>query len=243
MQEIVYHTNYELEDSYWWFLARNVIVRNLIFKFCSLKSGDEVLDVGCGTGGFAKFLSEYYDVLCLDTSSLALEYCSKRGLKKLYNMTLGEFPKSDNNIKAILMLDVVEHIEDDNKVIKEVFDALPSNGYFISTVPSYQWLWSKHDEIHLHYRRYNKNNYNELLLKNGFQIDYSSYYNFLLFFPAVIKRLFDKILKIKDNNKPIDEMTPMMNRIFHKIFSFEEKLLGKISLPFGLSIITIARKV
>ena len=54
MEEIVYHVNYRLEDTYWWFIARRQIVLKLIRKFCRLDSQESILDFGCGTGGFMK---------------------------------------------------------------------------------------------------------------------------------------------------------------------------------------------
>ena len=89
MQEIVYHTNYELEDSYWWFQARQVIIDKLIHKFTNLKNNDTILDAGCGTGGFASYISQYFNVIGLDTSKTAIEFSKKRGIKVIYNQTLG----------------------------------------------------------------------------------------------------------------------------------------------------------
>lgn len=241
MQEIVYHKNYEVESTYWWFLARNVIIKTLTDKFAGLKKHDTVLDVGCGTGGFASYISNEYDVVCMDTSDIALEYCKKRGLSKLYNCYLSDFPGNQYKIKSIFMLDVIEHIEDDNAVVRDAHNLLDTNGTIIAAVPAYQWMWSKHDEIHMHYRRYNKKNFNKLLTSNGFEIVYSSYYNTFLLLPAILKRLFDKIFG-KDSNEPIDEVSNTLNRIFTKIFTFESKFLHKLKSPFGLSIVTIARK-
>lgn len=242
MQEIVYHTNYKLENTYWWFIARNKIIKKLIDKTCNLNKGDQVLDVGVGTGGFASHISEDFDVIGLDTSKTALEYCEKRGLKNLYNMTLDQFPKDDWNIKAVTMLDVVEHIEDDLAVVKEVYELLPKGGSFIAAVPAYQWLWSRHDEIHMHYRRYTGARFKKLLKDAGFSVKYSSYYNHFLFLPAVAKRFVDKIFSTKKDDAPVDEVSPMMNSLFTKIFSFESKLMPAIKFPFGISYVAIAEK-
>ncbi len=194
MQEIVYHTNYELEDTYWWFVARNRIVKSIIENRTELRAGDVILDVGCGTGGFAKLISEQFEPICLDTSSIALEYCKKRGLNNIHNSFLSDFPVANYKISAISLLDVVEHIEDDAQVLKEAFELLPENGWLIATVPAYQKLWSKHDEIHHHYRRYNRFEFVSKLREAGFSIKYSSYFNTLLFFPALLKCFLDKIM-------------------------------------------------
>jgi SAM-dependent methyltransferase len=244
MEEIVYHTNYQLEDTYWWFVARNKIVLDIINKKCQLKEGDDFLDAGCGTGGFTKQLGEHYNIIGLDSSEIALEYCRKRGLKNLYKSYLEDFPKNEWNVKAISMLDVVEHIDDDIGVLKTAYDILPAGGYFIATVPAYMWLWSRHDEIHMHKRRYNKSNFTDLLRETGFKIEFSTYINSFLLIPAMLKRFAENIFKIsKADEQPVDEVSPLMNKIFEKIFKFEGKLLSIMRFPFGLSIFVIARKM
>ena len=242
MEEIVYHTNFKLEDSYWWFIARNRIVYELILDKTGLKSGDKILDIGCGTGGFTKLLAGKFDVAGLDMSETALNYCRKRGLEKLYSGYIEDFPADEFQPKAAVMLDVIEHIEDDKKVVKQVFDLLPKGGYLISTVPAYQWLWSRHDEVHMHFRRYKKKNFTGMLKSAGFSIDYTSHFNTFLFTPAVLKRFTEKITGSKADESPVDEVSPGLNRVFTKIFMSERNILKGISLPFGLSIVCIAKK-
>lgn len=243
MEEIVYHTNFELEDNYWWFTARNKIVFELINKFCSLNSSDTILDVGCGTGGFAKILSSRYSVICLDNSPLALEYCRKRGLSNLCSTPLEEFPKDDSSVKTIVMLDVIEHIDNDAEFVKHAYNILSEGGRLIATVPAYMWLWSEHDEVHKHFRRYTKSNFTKLIEGAGFKVKYATYFNTLLFLPAVIKRFFEKLIPGKSKEEsPVDKVSPFINKIFNSTFSFEGKILPKVKFPFGLSIIVIAEK-
>jgi ubiquinone/menaquinone biosynthesis C-methylase UbiE len=244
MQEIVYHTNYKLESTYWWFVARNRIVKHVIDSFCKLDFNHNLLDVGCGTGAFAAEMMKSTNVIALDTSPIALEYTRKRGIKTTYNCYLSEFPKQEHKIDAITMLDVIEHIEDDSGVVKDAFKILDSNGYFIATVPAFQWLWSKHDEIHMHYRRYGLNQFEKLFSDAGFKVLYSSYFNTFLLPPAALKRFIDKITGAdKKQTSPIDEVSPFMDNLFRNIFLIEQKLLPKVSLPFGLSIILVAKKL
>ncbi|MCX7737029.1 MAG: class I SAM-dependent methyltransferase [Candidatus Kapabacteria bacterium] len=248
MQEIVYHTQFVQEDTYWWFVARNKIVKELIKLYCSDLKGKTVLDVGCGTGGFSKLLIDDYNVLCLDTSEIALNYCRQRNLNNLFLGTLDEFNPTNSKISATLFLDVIEHIDDDKAVIKRAYQILEKGGYLIATVPAYQWLWSNHDVIHMHKRRYTKKTFNNLLQDAGFNLIFSSYFNSFLFFPAIIKRFYDNIMKTdKTSNNPeaevIDPVSPFINKLFLKIFSFERNILSRMTLPFGLSIFTIAKKI
>jgi SAM-dependent methyltransferase len=244
MNEIVYHSNFKLENTYWWFLGRNNIILEIMGKYVQLQGRTEVLDVGCGTCGFAQMLSEKYKVIGLDTSELALEYCRKRGLSELYCSLLSEFPKENHDIKAITMLDVIEHIEDDKGVVADVFSILPSGGWFIASVPAYSFLWSVHDEIHNHFRRYNKKEIVKLIKEAGFEIQFASYFNSLLFIPGLLKRLFDKVINSKKGEAEVAvEVLPgPVNSLMTSIFKFERKILPIFKFPFGLSILVIARK-
>ncbi len=243
MQEIVYHSNFEIENKYWWFVARNQIVKDIFEKICKIPKNSDVLDVGCGTGGFASKLINNYNVIGIDKSDLALDYSKRRGIKHLYNCYLDKFPAKDWNIKAITILDVIEHIEDDVAVVKQCYSILPDNGYIVATVPAYKWMWSHHDVIHQHYRRYNQKQFNELLTRAGFKIEYSTYFNSILFLPAFLKRLVEKIFGTKNNNSPVDEVPDWLNSIFTKMFEMENSILPNITFPFGLSILTVAKKI
>lgn len=241
MHENVYHINYELETSYWWFVARNKIVLSLLKRFTSLNKGETVLDVGCGTGGFASLLESQYEVLCLDTSPLAIEYCRKRGLEKVFLMPLQDFSSENYRVRAIFFLDVIEHIDDDYSVVARARELLSSKGYLIVTVPAYRWLWSRHDEIHMHKRRYTKQQLKELLSALDFDIKFISYFNSFLFLPAAIKRFFEKN-RNEGEVQPVEPVSETANKILERIFLFEKHILPIFRFPFGLSIIAIAQK-
>ncbi|MCX7909678.1 MAG: class I SAM-dependent methyltransferase [Ignavibacteria bacterium] len=241
MFEEVYRTNFELEDKYWWFVARNQIVLHITNKITNLMEGDCVLDFGCGTGGFAFLLSKKYDVICLDPSPIAIDYCRKRGLNFVYQSTIEDFAPNDYQIKGIFALDVIEHIEDDYQTLIKLHSILDSSGWLILTVPAFMWLWSNHDIIHMHKRRYTKKQLKELLEKCGFDVRFISYFNFFLFIPAVIKRLM-KFNGKKDTIQPVDPVPESLNKIFTNIFLLEKKVLTKFKFPFGLSLIAIAKK-
>lgn len=244
MEEFIYHSQFKEEEHFWWFIVRNSIVLDCITKVTDLKEGSDFLDAGCGTGAFAKMIASKYNLIGLDTSEIALDYCRKRGLTNLYNCTLQDFPADQWNIKALTMLDVIEHIKEDQEVVNHAFNILPRDGYFITTVPAYQWLWSQHDVWHMHYRRYNMNNFTNLHIKAGFKIVYKTYFNSFLLIPAILKRYIDNIRKSKSVGVDNLSNTPtILNSFFKSIFGIEKYLLPKINFPFGLSILVISKKI
>jgi len=247
MQEIVYHTNYKLENNYWWFVARNNIIANAIESKTLLNSGDQILDFGCGTGGFASIINRKFDVIGLDMSDLALDYARKSGIEKLYNTDIRDFKFHDFDIKAVTALDVIEHIENDFEIVKHIYDNLQRGAYFIASVPAYKFLWSYHDEMHMHYRRYTKRNFTDLLRKAGFEINFASYFNTFLFPLALAKRITEK-KSIDPNDKsekytPVNEVPKFVDTLFRNIFLSEKAFLNFMSFPFGLSILVVSQKV
>lgn len=241
MFENVYKVNFELEDKYWWFVARNRIVLKLTFNYTNLYKKCTVLDFGCGTGGFASLLNKHFDVIGIDTSPLAIEFCRKRGLNNLFLGSIDDFPANKFNLKGVFALDVVEHIDDDRTILRKLFSVLQKDGYLIITVPAFPWLWSNHDDLHMHKRRYTRSQLKQLLEETGFRIEYISYFNFFLFLPAVLKRLTIKD-KTVEETPPVDPVPNLLNKVFRCVFESEKFLLPYIRFPFGLSIIAIAKK-
>lgn len=140
---------------------------------------------------------------------------------------------------VIAMLDVLEHIEDDIGSLAALRSMIARDGFILITVPAFPWLWSQHDEIHHHKRRYTKATLNRALISAGFAPVKTSYFNMLLFPLAVAQRFAQRILKRKT---PMSGLPPSaVNRTFAGIFGFERHLVGKISMPLGLSLFAIAR--
>lgn len=106
------------------------------------------------------------------------------------------------------------------------------------TVPAYQWLFTYHDVINEHYRRYSLKRLKKLLLDNGFEIKKITYFNFFLFAPFMIVRLIHKIFNIK---KVETENKGIFNNILYKIFHLEKYILRKINLPFGSSVLAFCK--
>ncbi|MGB9852181.1 MAG: class I SAM-dependent methyltransferase [Candidatus Kapaibacteriota bacterium] len=241
MFEKVYNTNFELEDKYWWFVARNKIVFELTKRLTNISNGDFVLDFGCGTGGFASLLAKNYNVIGLDPSPIAIEYCKKRGLQNIFQSTLDDFTKPEYPLKAIFALDVIEHIDNDLNTLQKLYNLLAKDGYLIVTVPAYQWLWSNHDILHMHKRRYNKKTLSNALKQANFKVSFISYFNFFLFLPALVTRIFERKQSI-ENTPPVAPVSDFMNKILKQIFLIEKYFLPFVSFPFGLSLIAIAKK-
>lgn len=241
MDESLYHLHYKQEESHWWFAARSAIVRRIIDKYGNLKPGETVLDIGCGTGAILKELSAKYDVVGLDMSPLAVEYSRKRGLKNVFQMPVQEFPKDKFNVKTAILLDVIEHIDDDVAVLRAAGDIVGPNGRIIITVPAHMWMWSSHDVINHHKRRYSMESLKESLDRAGLEPLKLSYYNTLLFPLAAAKKFMDRERPSDEAHEAVDQPGALVNTVFKKIFASEKYLVPSINLPFGVSLLAVVR--
>lgn len=233
-----------LEERHWWFFGR----RDMVYKLVkSYKRDSEILEIGCSGGPLLEFLKGqgFRNLRGIDVNNEAVEICRQKGIDKVCLADGIETGFKDKAFDIIIASDVLEHIEREDKAISEWYRILKPGGKLIVFVPAFKFLWSKHDEVNCHYRRYRRYGLLQILKISGFNIERSSYWNVSLFFPIAIVRLFQKLLpvdrhKLKDH---LQEMNSLINKIFEYILRLENKLLSKgINLPFGVSLFAIARK-
>jgi SAM-dependent methyltransferase len=247
----VFKLLFEIEEKNFWFVNRNEIILNLFKKYLG-KEANKVLEIGSGTGYVLKGLNDIFKKYNLYGSEIHLEGI-KFAKNRLPNIEFIQMDATnmpfENEFNAIGAFDVLEHIEDDVKVIQEVHKALKIGGLFIISVPQYQWMWSINDDIAYHKRRYSRKELKEKLTIEGFDIIYISSFVFILFPLMYISRL----LKRKKNHEITDEiilremnelkLNPLINSIFGLFMKVDVFLIKMgISLPFGGSLITVARK-
>jgi SAM-dependent methyltransferase len=243
MENELFDEMYKVETQHWWFVARRKIIESVILKL-DLAKDSHILDAGCGNGDNLELLSNYGDVIAMDTDDNALVNARARHIGKVLKGELpGNLPESirkDNDL--IVILDVLEHIDDDAGSLAVLRNCVKDNGKLIITVPAYQCLLSNHDKLHHHKRRYTAKYLKKLIEDNGWKVDYISYFNTFLFPLALIDRVKQIVFPpTKDNILNVPHK--IINCFLEKIFSFESSLIGKFIFPFGLSIMVIAKKI
>lgn len=225
--------------SHWWFQARSVIVKSLLDVYLKVKKL-KWLDIGAGYGSMLEAIQSFTDELdVIEPYKEARIYLEKNfEINRVFSFN---FPEQipEEKYSVVSMFDVLEHIEDDIKALRIINEeVLEKDGYLILTVPAYNWLWSSHDELSGHFRRYTRKDLMTKLNKTGFKIIKATYFNTLLFPVAVISRV---ILKFKKGQTDLKMMPSFINSIFFRIFSLESLFLKRINFPFGLSIFIIAK--
>lgn len=240
MKKYLYEDLHRSEDSHWWHVSKRRAVFNLIKKYRSSKSL-KILDVGCGSGRNLKEFQKLGIGHGLDLSPLAIDYCRQIGLK---NLKLGRAERTtfkNNYFNIVTVLDVLEHT-DDKKTLKELKRILKIDGLIIATVPAFKFLWSRWDEVLHHKRRYTVKSVKDLFLANGFSIVKITYlYSFLVIPATITRKLKEKIYK---EHYPSDfELTNgLLNMIFKYLASLEFLISKFIPMPFGTTILIVARK-
>ncbi len=223
------------QKKHWWFQARKKIIDQIISGI-SLKKHNNILDFGAGSGVNLDMLAKYGLVDIHEQNKYARSIIKKNKKIKRLHSTL--------NIKKkfydlILVADVIEHVKQPEKLLKELKKFLKKDGRILITVPAYQFLFSKKDKVLGHYRRYNKK-----LLKNElnkFKIENISYFNTFLCIPIIIMTLLNKLLK-RNYIKEV-ETTPnyIINKLCYIIFASERHFIKYFNFPFGISIYILVK--
>lgn len=244
-----------VECEHWWFQGRRHVVSTLLRAYLTdhpaEPGGFRVLDVGSGTGEMVDMLKELGHVTAVDSSAQAVEYCRRRhpvGVTVRHGLVPDALGASET-FDLVTAFDVVEHIEDDVAALQAFRRALAVGGRMVLTVPAYPLLWSQHDVYAGHVRRYRRDRLRDAVqAAGGFLIDRISYFNSLLFLPALLVRL---AARPKRQDSPPDERTDAhldvppgpLNRALLGVFSSEARLLQRVEPPFGVSMIALCRAV
>ena len=241
MEATFYQTVYEIEKVHWWCVARQRIVEDVIQRRLRLPPGARVLDVGCGSGAVLEALSERFEAYGTDTSPLAIDLSRRRGLTNAFCCTLATFPLAALRFDLTTMLDVIEHVDDDLGVLREAYHYLKPGGWALVTVPAYQFLWGPHDLVNHHKRRYTRAGLRRVMQAAGFELRLLSYFNSILFPAALATFVGEKLAGIGGDPRP-RVPAPALNAALTAVFSLEKYLLRGFSLPYGLSLIALARR-
>ena len=238
-----YQRMFNVEDKHWWFVGNRKITFSQIDKIV-IDRKNKILDVGCGAGINLKFLEKYGLAIGVDLSEGALRFCRLRGHRRLCLADAVSLPFKTGSFSIVNTSHVLEHLDDDNMALEEFFRILKPKGLLIITVPTFDFLWSGHDEVLQHKRRYTKKSLERKLNKFRFITIKNSYTNFFIF-PVVflMRKMRQKAeLKKKICDLEIFKSAPIINKILDILYVLEAKLLKVIDFPLGVSMIYIVEK-
>jgi len=267
MRPLNYEVMFDVEDNHWWFVGRRAVVFSQIEDAlgatiadarAKLSTGTDpsqiertgtralpglrVLDVGCGTGATMDHLKRYGVPHGIDLSELPLKFSRRRGHQRTLRASATELPFESESFDLVTALDVIEHLDDDAQGLSEIRRVLKPGAPVVIFVPAFQSLWGPNDVQSGHRRRYRLNQLRSLVEDAGLRVERVSYANIAMFIPIWLGR---KILTLLGRDEQAENRInhPTINSLLAKIFSSEAEWLRNHTLPFGVSIICVARKI
>jgi 2-polyprenyl-3-methyl-5-hydroxy-6-metoxy-1,4-benzoquinol methylase len=246
MEKNYYKEYYHLEREHWWFQARAEILMSHIKSVFNNKKDLKILNIGAATGYSSQLLMQFGEVTSIEYDKDCYEFTRDTVKIPIINASITDLPFEENTYDLVCAFDVIEHIEDDKAGVKEMRRVCKSGGVLFVSVPAYMFLWSEHDVVNHHFRRYTASQLRGVFDAQDANI-FHSYFNFWLFFPIA----FIRLLKGKAKNVTADQAqsdfnsfkSGILNRVLYFIFKSENIFLkNNIKLPVGVSIMSSWRK-
>ncbi len=238
-----YHIMRAVEDGHWWFDGMEAITRRLLEPI--LQPGATILDAGCGTGRNLGFLGRYGTVTGLDFSAVALDCCRERGYQRLVRGSANALPFADRTFDLVTCFDVLtsQGVED-GRALPEAARVLHRDGHLFVRVAAYQWLRSRHDQEWAITHRYHRAELQQRLDAAGFEVRKISYANTYLLPAALLKRWSERWFPptAGESDLELGARPSLASKIFRMLLASEARRIAGGGLPFGLSLVALARK-
>lgn len=238
-----------LENNHWWFITRKKIIMQVLHKFFSVENDNslKILNVGAAAGASSKWLANFGKVYSLENDPYFVQTLRNQNME-VTEGSITAIPFNSNEFDLVCAFDVIEHVKDDVTAFAELQRVCKPAGKICITVPAFQSLWSIHDKVNEHQRRYKDSTLKKLIkTQSNNSIIYSTYFNSLLFIPIYIVRKLENLRRGNTDKVKSDfefYQTPeIISKFLQKIFSLELLLLKLIRLPFGVSLLTLIEKI
>ena len=264
MQESEYAKTYELERTFWWFVAKRRASRTLLegVELVPPATGrspsrrPRILDAGCGTGGNLEWLAERGRSFGVDLSETALQFCRRRmreATRSAASLTTGtllcgelaHLPFADDTFDLVTAFDVLYHkwVVDDGAAMGELARVCRPGGYVLITDSALPFLRGPHDQAWGGARRYTRATLRQVVEQSGCKVRRLSYFHFLLFPVIAAQRLLERWFSSPERAKSdLQPVHPLLNALLKSVYAIECPLLHLVPLPIGSSIICLAQK-
>lgn len=242
MDNIAYEIESSIEAKHWWFVGRRKLFLKMINQL-KIKQNAYILDCGTSTGANLRALRDnnFVNVVGIDNNDQAITFCQQKDLFPVQLGDICDIPFEDNKFDLVLATDIIEHVENDEKALQEIYRVLKPQGKLILTVPAFQFLWGPQDDLSQHKRRYRLGMLLKKLNEAGFNILRKHYFNYILFLPIFFVRKMINLFKIKvDSENNIN--SKIINKILKFLFQIDILTARFICPPFGVSILVVGER-
>lgn len=235
METAHYESLFVQEDDHWWFRGRRAVVWALLQEV-SLPPDPAILDAGCGTGRNLLEFGTLGHARGIEPSQDAIDFCAQRGIE-VQQGYVENLPYETGEFDLVLMLDVLEHIEDDDAALRELHRVTAPGGSLLLTVPAYPFLWSAHDESHHHFRRYTESVLRGRITAAGWTPRVVTHFNSTLLAPIAAVRLVGRRFGAGAGRSDYEMAGGRMNDTLAGIMRGEARLIRRgVRFPAGVSI-------
>ena len=228
------------EEKHWWHVTK----RSLVEPWCTQNGpgSRRYLDVGCGGGAMLIQADRHVPSFGVDLSTEVLRHTQVRGMRRIARSDAAQLPFADCSFSTVSALDTVEHYALPGQLLHEIHRVLQPDGRLVVTVPAFQWMWSYADHLLGHYRRYTRPALEHDLTEAGFAIERITYFHSWL---LPIAWVFRKVRSLLGRVETADDfpLPTWLNRALLAMGTREVSLLLKRDLPFGLSLLAVAKRV
>lgn len=225
----------ELYFNHWWWRAREETVVETLRR-AGVQPGGYVLDVGCGGGLMFPRLAEFGEVEGIEVDAAAASEGPAQS-NRIYVRPFDRSFQPGRRYALILLLDVLEHLEDAGAALAYAVELLAESGLVLVTVPALNYLWTTHDDLNQHLRRYSKGSFERLAREAGLNIRDSRYFFHWLAATKLAVRAKERLVPTQP--KPPAIPPPLVNRLLYRASRWEELLLRRLPVPFGNSLLVV----
>ena len=230
------------EDRHWWYRGRRRVLERVIAGL-RLPARARILDAGCGSGRNMLELARHGAVTGIELSPTSVELARARDAGEVLAGSVLEMPLESDSVDLAVCLDVIEHLADDVGALRELRRVVVPGGSLLVTVPAYQWLWSGHDEVNHHHRRYNRRSLERAAAQAGWETVRTTHFNSLLLPVAILLRILDRFSR-STTESSLDLWVPPrpLNWLLERPMLLEAALVGGGGrIPVGLSLLAVFR--
>jgi len=229
-----------LDDEHWWYRGRRRVLR-AVLDGVALPPGARLLDAGAGSGRTLDELARLGSVAGVELNPAGVEAARGRGHHDVREAPVESLPHPDGSFDLVTCLDVIEHTDDDVRSLRELRRVTRPGGALVVTVPAYPRLWSLHDEVNGHRRRYTRRTLRAAARDAGWQVERITGFNAVYLLPAAAVRIARRN-GAKAGSSELALTPPALNRVLEVPLRAEAALIARgVSLPAGLSLLAVLR--
>lgn len=229
-----------LYENHWWWRSRERYVLDIISNL-GLPDNADILDVGCGDGLFFEALSKWGRPFGVEPDSDLIRNVKWR--EHIYNAPFDANLQLDRSFDLILMLDVLEHLDDDLSALRQAIQVLKPGGKVLATVPALMSAWTAHDQVNHHRRRYRKSPFETIMKSAGFEVTVCRYYFVWTYLPKFLLSLKERLMGESTSQAQTQIPSYRINSFITLMSYFEHRFLHHIPVPFGTSLIAVGEKM